>query len=236
MEYLAALLIGLAGSFHCVGMCGPIALSLSAGSSKDLRFLLKRITYNAGRVLTYASLGFIFGFIGDRLNLFGLQRWLSVFIGSLLILFVIVTYIKWKNPLAGKAYKLISPIFSKTYSSLKEKNSFYSMAVIGMLNGLLPCGFVYIGLGGAIAIGGALEGALYMAMFGLGTVPVMLGVTMFGNLVTARFRTRILKLVPVMVLLLGVLFVLRGLNLGIPYISPHEVTKMTNAGHEVMCR
>lgn len=236
MEYLAAFFIGLAGSIHCAGMCGPIALSLSAGSAKNLSFLLKRLTYNAGRVITYAFLGLIFGLIGDRLNLFGLQRWLSVLIGSLLILFVVITFIKWKNPLAGKAYSLISPVFSKTYSSLKSKNSFFSMGIIGMLNGMLPCGFVYLGLGGAIALGGALEGAVYMAMFGLGTIPVMLGVTMFGNFISARFRSKILKLVPVMVLILGILFVLRGLNLGIPYISPHDLSNVSNAGHEVMCR
>mgnify|MGYP001304212913 FL=1 len=236
MEYLAAFFIGLAGSFHCIGMCGPIALSLSSGASKNFSQLLKKITYNGGRLITYAALGLMFGFIGDRLNLFGLQRWLSLFIGSLLVFSVIILLLKIKTPFAAKAYSLISPFFSKVYSSLKAKRSYKSMAVIGILNGLLPCSFVYLGLGGAIALGDAFDGALYMAMFGLGTVPVMLGVTVFGNFISGKFRSKILKLVPAMILVLGILFILRGLNLGIPYISPKDTSAASNAGQEVMCR
>ncbi len=236
MEYLAAFFIGLAGSFHCIGMCGPIALSLSSGSSKNLSVLLKKVTYNGGRVLAYAALGLTFGFIGDRLNLFGLQRWLSLFIGSLLVFSFIILLLKIKTPFAGKAYSMISPFFSKVYSSLKTKRSFKSMAIIGILNGLLPCSFVYLGLGGAIALGNAFDGALYMAMFGLGTVPVMLGVTVFGNFISGKFRSKILKFVPALILVLGILFILRGLNLGIPFISPMESGAVSNSGHEVMCR
>jgi hypothetical protein len=235
MEYIAALMIGMAGSFHCAGMCGPIALSLSAGNAGSFSFLLRRLTYNFGRIVTYAILGLILGFVGDRLNLFGLQRWLSVFVGSVLILFVFIAYLKLRNPLTEKAYGLVSKFVGRSYSALKSRRSFFSMGAIGMLNGLLPCGFLYLGLGGAIALGNAWEGALYMTMFGLGTVPIMLGVTMFGNIITSKLRNRLTKLVPVMVLILGVLFILRGLNLGIPYLSPHE-SKTPQTSHEVLCK
>lgn len=234
MEFTVAFLIGLAGSFHCAGMCGPIALSLSPGNRRNISFLLKRTAYNGGRVVSYASLGLIFGFIGDRLSIFGLQRWLSIMIGSLLILFVLLAYAKAGKPLSGRLYGLFLPFFSKAYSRLRHSDTFLSMLFIGILNGLLPCGFVYLGLGGAAALGSAADGAVYMAMFGLGTVPVMLGVTIFGNIVSSGFRRKIAKLVPVMVLLLGLLFVLRGLNLGIPYLSPAEKASIAPV-QEVIC-
>ncbi len=237
MEYTAAFIIGLAGSFHCIGMCGPIAAALGSGNSRNISYLMKRITYNLGRVLTYGSMGLLFGFIGDRLSLFGLQRWLSVFIGSLLILIVILSFLKSGAGLTSKIYAAISPVFSKVFSSLRSKQSFPAMLTIGVMNGFLPCGFVYIAAGGAVAIGSPLGGAAYMAAFGLGTIPVMLGIGIFGSVLSSAFRSKISRLVPVMVLILGMLFVLRGLALGIPYLSPQEAKVQSQPPvHDVMCR
>lgn len=236
MELFSALIIGLAGSFHCAGMCGPIALSVSGGAPRELGFLLRKITYNFGRIITYSALGLLFGFIGDRIRLFGLQQWLSVFVGSLIILSVFIYYMRYKSPVSGKLYRFMSPFFSRAIRYLKGKNSYSSMLLIGMLNGLLPCGFIYLGLGGAIATGDAFSGAAYMALFGLGTVPVMLGVTMFGNFISGKLRAGIGRLAPVLMLVLGTLFVLRGLNLGIPYVSPKDSVNPAVMNHDPQCR
>lgn len=235
MELISAFMIGLAGSFHCIGMCGPIAVSLGGNGRTGLEFILKRIVYNLGRIFSYALLGLVFGFLGDRLSLFGLQRWLSVLIGSVLVLSVFFAFLKFRNPAASKLYGLFTPLFRKLYSKLKSRTSYSSMILTGVMNGFLPCGFVYLGLGAALAIGGSLHGAAYMALFGLGTIPVMLGVAVFGNFFSARFRSLFSKLSPALVLFLGILFILRGLNLGIPFVSPAEQTGTLKAHEEVIC-
>jgi len=103
--------------------------------------------------------------------------------------------------------------------------TYYSVFLIGLLNGLLPCGLVYIALAGAIVSSGPYEGALYMFLFGLGTIPVLLSATLAGNVIGTRFRNMVKKSVPYFILLIAVLFILRGLNLGIPYISPKMEAK-----------
>ncbi len=98
--------------------------------------------------------------------------------------------------------------------------SFQSLFFIGMLNGLLPCGLVYMAIAGAIGTGGVAEGSLYMILFGLGTIPMLLSISLAGNIMSIAVRKRINKLIPVLVVIVGVLFILRGLSLGIPYLSP----------------
>ena len=98
--------------------------------------------------------------------------------------------------------------------------------MIGLLNGMLPCGLVYIALAASIVTGNFIESALYMGIFGLGTFPIMFAIAYSGRIFNARVRQKLYKVVPVFVILLGTLFILRGLNLGIPYVSPQ-----INAGH-----
>ena len=89
-----------------------------------------------------------------------------------------------------------------------------------MLNGLLPCGLVYMAIAGAIGTGGIVEGSLYMFLFGLGTIPMLLAISLAGNILSLTVRNNINKLIPVLVVIVGLLFILRGLSLGIPYLSP----------------
>ena len=100
----------------------------------------------------------------------------------------------------------------------KKTNS--SLFTIGVLNGLLPCGFVYVGIAGAVSTVNWLTGALYMTMFGLGTFPVMFATAVFGKIINVNLKRRVSKLIPVFAVVLALLFILRGLNLGIPYLSP----------------
>lgn len=220
MEIWTGFIVGLAGSLHCIGMCGPIVVALPVFGESQLKILMGRILYNLGRVVTYAALGALFGLFGSRLVLFGLQQDLSIALGVIILLYVL-TPRKIKNRLAQTLfYRKTTDIIKVQFAGLISKKSNSSLFTIGLLNGLLPCGFVYVGIAGAVSTGSVLNGTLYMALFGLGTFPVMLATAIFGKVININIKQKINKLIPVFAVLLAILFILRGLNLGIPFISP----------------
>lgn len=229
MELLTGFLVGLLGSFHCIGMCGPIAIALP----KTNNLVFSRLLYNFGRVITYSMLGLLFGLLGSRLEMFGLQRIISISLGVLIIL-TVITPISYRVKISNKLglYKLVG-ILKMYFGKMFKNHSNSSMLVIGILNGLLPCGFVYIGITGAIAVGDTLNGMLFMTMFGLGTLPIMLGASLIGSVINLNLRQKLTKLLPAFSLILAAIFILRGLNLGIPYISPKLEHKSVNK--EVIC-
>jgi uncharacterized protein len=215
----AAFTIGLLGSFHCVGMCGPLALSLPLNSNSFWSKFSGSLLYNAGRIVTYAAFGLVFGAIGKSVALFGYQQWLSVLLGVLIIVFIIlpkqITFINKKN--------IVFRFFEKLRSSLGQlffKKNYSSLFSIGLLNGLLPCGLVYMAAAGAVATGDIVNSILFMAFFGLGTLPMMWSVAFFGNYISIGIRQKIHKAYPYMMMLMACLLILRGMGLGIPYISP----------------
>lgn len=216
----SAFMIGLVGSFHCIGMCGPIALALPVQSNQRFKLVLGRILYNTGRAFTYAFIGVFFGLIGQSLSLAGLQQSISIVAGVLILLMVLLP-----SSYAQRMY-LLKPAYGFTnflkqkFGLLLKKKSVASTFLIGLLNGFLPCGLVYLAVAGAVAMGNALEGAAYMFLFGLGTIPVMLAVSLAGNFIGLNVRKRINKVIPAFMIALAFLFILRGMNLGIPYISP----------------
>jgi uncharacterized protein len=231
MEILAGFFLGLLGSFHCVGMCGPLALALPYNTGSN--FVLSRLVYNSGRIITYSMLGLLFGVLGAKLDMIGLQQIISISLG-VFILLVIFLPRSYKASISGKLglYKLIG-VLKSSLSKMFKKHSGSSMLGIGILNGLLPCGFVYIAVSGAIAIGDAGKSMMFMALFGLGTLPVMLGVSLIGTKINITLRQRLTRLVPVFSVLLALIFILRGLNLGIPYVSPKLENK--TAAEEINC-
>jgi len=216
----SALLLGLMGSFHCAGMCGPIAIALPLHGNTAGQKIFGGALYNLGRSATYGIMGAIFGLLGQGISMLGFQQKISVIMGALMIVAVLFPKLfknqhklnkNW-NASVGKLKKAIGKLFSiRTYSSL-----FF----IGMLNGLLPCGLVYMAIAGAIGTGNAVQGALYMILFGLGTIPMLLFISLAGNAMSLTLRKRINKLIPVLVIVVGIFFILRGLSLGIPYLSP----------------
>ncbi len=220
MEILSGFLIGFFGSFHCVGMCGPIALMLPSAGDSGFEKILSRLFYNLGRVLTYGLMGLAFGFLGEGLHLKGFQQTLSILLGSIILIYVAAPR-RFKSKLFSWriSIKLNSFVKNKLAGSLKN-NSSQSMFVIGMINGLLPCGFVYMALGGAITLSDPLFSMLYMVLFGLGTIPVMLSASLIGRRINIEMRRKISSLLPYLAALLALLFILRGMNLGIPYVSP----------------
>ena len=206
---------GLASSFHCIGMCGPIALALPTGRLTWAQELLAKALYNFGRIITYSTFGLIFGFFGKKIFLAGFQQNLSIFLGLFLILSLFGSAI-YRIRVFGKITHWVSDTIRKV---LPQKN-LTKFLFLGLLNGLLPCGMVYIALAGALAIGSITSGALFMALFGLGTVPLMFSISILPKFVNFETRKKINKYLPAYTLLLGIFFIIRGLGIGLPYISP----------------
>ncbi|TYC16261.1 sulfite exporter TauE/SafE family protein [Bizionia gelidisalsuginis] len=232
---LSALIFGLLGSFHCVGMCGPIAFLLPIDRKNKTKRVLQLLSYHSGRLLTYAVLGFIFGLVGKSLNLFGFQQQLSILIGVLMIVVIVMpTNIFNKYNFSKPIYRAVSKVRNAMGKALKKK-TLGTFFTIGYLNGLLPCGLVYMAIFGALASGNAWNGSLYMLVFGLGTVPLMTTAIYVGNFITGTLKKRILKAIPVFVFIIALLFILRGLGLGIKYISPSEMITVEEVSADNSC-
>ncbi|MDR6560757.1 MULTISPECIES: sulfite exporter TauE/SafE family protein [unclassified Arcicella] len=210
-----AFMTGLAGSFHCVGMCGPIALALPVGKLSYIQATLSRIFYNLGRTVTYGILGYIFGYFGGQIFVAGFQQQLSISIGLLMLIFMIPNKLITFYP-----FQKIPSLIKRSFGSLINTHSLINFAFLGMLNGLLPCGTVYLALAGATVTTSPIEGAIFMAFFGLGTSPLMFSVSILPKFLSLTARQKINKYLPVYSFVLASFFIVRGLNLGIPYISP----------------
>tara|TARA_R110002074_G_scaffold167299_3_gene328383 strand:- start:61832 stop:62536 length:705 start_codon:yes stop_codon:yes gene_type:complete len=229
---LSAVILGLMGSLHCVGMCGPIAFMLPVDQTNNYKKFGQIFIYHFGRLMAYGIIGLVFGFLGKGLSIFGAQQKLSIAIGVLMILVVLIPYKTFnKYNLSKPIYKVISKVKNKLGKELKKKSP-DTFLTIGFLNGFLPCGLVYMALFGAIAMGNALQGGLYMMLFGLGTVPLMTTAIYFSGLLKGGIRQKVQKAIPVFVVIIGLLFILRGLGLGIPYVSPAPVTQLASSALE----
>lgn len=219
-EIFSGIVIGLFGSLHCIGMCGPIAIALPVNNDSNLNFVTGRLLYNVGRVVTYSFLGAIFGLLGSRIVIAGFQQGASIALG-IIILAIVLLPSKYKIKVTQHPFVLkFSQPLKDNIVLLFKKGTFSSMFIIGILNGLLPCGLVYVALAGAIASGDAFSGAAFMILFGIGTIPAMFAATIFGKFINIGLRRKLNKAIPAFVVLLAVVFILRGMSLGIPYISP----------------
>lgn len=221
---LTALALGFLGSFHCVGMCGPIALALPLNHHSWISKISGSLIYNSGRIFTYAMLGGAFGILGQSLVIAGYQQGVSITLGILILILVMLpnqTYSRYK--ITAFIYSYIGKL-KQQLGLLFKKKSNSSLFFIGTLNGLLPCGLVYLGVAGAIASGSIIQGSLFMASFGVGTFPAMLTLSLLGNSMSVNIRNKINKAVPIFIVAMALLLILRGLNLGIPYVSPEMST------------
>ncbi len=234
MELIAGLILGLLGSFHCAGMCGPIALAIPLNNQNWLTRILTGLTYNTGRVITYALLGALFGLIGKGLAMGGIQQWVSIAMGGIMILSVIFPLLLRNTRIIERFFYSFIDKLKRGFKKLFAQQSYTSLLVIGILNGFLPCGLVYIAIAGAIVSGDVLNGTLYMVLFGLGTIPIMLAISLVGNILNVKYRNVARKIIPILIVIIGILFILRGSNLGIPYISP-KLDKSNENKTEMKC-
>ncbi len=225
----SALIFGLLGSFHCIGMCGPIAFMLPVDRSNSYKKVSQVAVYHFGRLLAYSVMGLFFGLVGKSLYIFGIQQQLSIVIGITIIIVVLMPYKTFnKYNFSKPLYKVVSKVKSALGKALKKKTT-DSFLTIGFLNGFLPCGLVYMAVFGALASGNALQGSLYMFLFGLGTIPLMTTAIYLGRFLNSTIKQRIQKAIPVFVILIGALFIIRGLGLGIPYLSPAPVMEIASS-------
>jgi uncharacterized protein len=212
-----ALVLGFLGSFHCIGMCGPIALAV--GGKNGQTFLQKKIIYNLGRSLTYAMLGFLIGSLGFSLSLAGVQQGVSIAMGLLVVIFSI-SYKKADKFLTIPALSGIVNWIKSLLGKYLRSGSRLAFFSTGLVNGLLPCGMVYMALVVALGMQSPFLGAVYMFFFGMGTIPMLLGLMVSGSLLPAVRRQQFQKAIPYLGMLIGILMVFRGLGLGIPGLSP----------------
>lgn len=220
----SAFIFGLISSLHCIGMCGPIAMMIPVDSTNPTKKATQIITYHLGRLVAYATIGLLFGLVGKGFFLAGIQQRLSIFIGVAMIITILTPERVLANYNFSKpVYRLISKIKMALGKQFKNR-SYQSLFTIGVLNGFLPCGMVYVALFGAIAMQNVSLGITYMLLFGLGTVPMMSSVTYLNSFMTLSFRNKVQKAIPYVGVIIGVLFILRGLGLGIPYISPANMS------------
>ena len=216
---ITGFILGLTSNFHCIGMCGPIALAVPVNRKNNATILFGAFQYNLGRIISYSLLGIVVGMIGLSIHTFGVLQWLSILSGIFLIIFAWRKYLssfftshlptlpiqKHLNTALGKVIRSKSPL---------------KLSFLGLLNGFLPCGMVYAALLNALLTGDVAGSALAMVFFGIGTLPAMVSVIYMANKITPKLRGKFNKIVPYLITMVGLLIVLRGLNLGIPYISP----------------
>lgn len=214
---VTGLSIGLLGSLHCVGMCGPIALSLPIHQMPTFQKYSNIFLYNFGRALTYALMGAVLGWAGSSFQIFGLQQFLSIFGG---VLILVLAWIYQYRPAWLSSGKWGAKVSSLLGEQMRKQKSYSTFLLIGLINGLLPCGLVYMALASAFAMGNILNGSILMFFFGLGTLPLMSLLMISSKWLKASVKAYFKKIVPIWIVIMAVLLILRGLNLGIPYISP----------------
>lgn len=218
---IAGFILGATGSLHCIGMCGPLSLALPVHHLAKTKRFFALLTYQMGRIATYSLIGFVLGWTGHRIYIAGYQQWFSIIMGILILAmaafyFLNKTLIRFS--FLDKFYFRIQKLIAHFLVSAKNPLGFF---FAGMANGLLPCGMVYIAMASALSFPSVTESTAFMALFGAGTLPAMMMVAYAGQVMRPELRFSFRKAIPYFITVMGILLVLRGLNLGIPFISPH---------------
>lgn len=218
-----ALLLGLVSSLHCIGMCGPIAMMLPVDRKNPAKQTLQLLLYHAGRLSAYGSLGMVFGMMGRGFYLAGFQQEFSIITGIIMIVIILIPEKELANYNFSKpVHRIIANIKAGLGSQFRKK-SLKAFFITGLLNGFLPCGLVYAALFGAIAMQSTSLGIIYMVLYGVGTIPLMSLVVYSAGFIKNSSRALFSKAVPYMVVLVGMLFIVRGLGLDIPFLSPSSL-------------
>lgn len=227
---LPAFTLGLISSLHCVGMCGPLMLALPVKHLARPQQLFSIVLYNLGRIFTYSLIGLMIGFVGRRIYLAGFQQWFSIVIG-ITILVIAIFYFLLKKSLQPAWMTKAQLRLQQAMGKLLQRKNTGGYFLLGAANGLLPCGMVYMAIAGAFMMQSIDQSILFMLLFGAGTLPAMLALGFFSMRITISARKNMRKAMPVFVIGIAVLLILRGMNLGIPFVSP----VIEDARHGVTC-
>lgn len=224
--FISGFSIGILGSFHCVGMCGPLALALPIHHLSSFSKSVVIAFYNLGRAVSYTAMGVVFGIVGQSFTLFNFQQALSIAAGCLILIILLIH--QFGNPNTNLISKYSHSIKARLGLYLKSDKKIISYLYIGILNGFLPCGLVYIAIAASVAAGSILNSSVLMFAFGLGTLPVMALTMVFGKFISLNLRKNLNKITPYLIMGVALLLIIRGLNLGIPYLSPsHDANHVT---------
>ena len=217
---IAGFTLGATGSLHCIGMCGPLSLALPTNQLAPLQRFTSLFLYQVGRMITYSVLGLLIGLAGSRVFISGYQQVFSILLGIVIITMAIFYFVgngRLHSSLTARIYAPIQKLILRLMRRAKNPPGFFFM---GMANGLLPCGMVYVALVATLSFSSVTESVSFMAMFGSGTLPAMMMVGYAGRIITYKTRLSIKKMIPLFIALTGLILILRGLNLGIPFLSP----------------
>lgn len=220
--YFSGLILGLGASLHCLGMCGPLVMAVPMKSNSAYDRAWGITQYHIGKTTTYALLGLIVGVVGISLKTFQWMQILSVVSGVLIVLFAWGKFIK--IPFGKTIVQRFTQFSGRALNKIFKSNIPFKPLFFGSINGLLPCGLVYIALINSILAGSPFQSMLAMVFFGLGTVPILT----FARIISQRFKWKTNRWTPVLITLVGVMIILRGLNLDIPYISPKLSTQIVS--------
>ncbi len=201
---ITALLLGLAGSVHCAGMCGPLVLLTPVAGNTRSAILTSRLLYHAGRITTYAAIGLIFGLVGESIAMAGFQRWISLIVGILMLLSVLAS-----APLKSRVTRF-PRLVKSLFGILLRRRTFLSIFTLGATNGLLPCGLVYIAATASIAAGSATRSIAYMLLFGFGTFPILLTIALAQNRALLSRIPALQKLTPITIAAVAIFQIARA--------------------------
>lgn len=217
MEFIiAAIILGLGGSLHCVGMCGPLIISIPFEQNTGIKKITAIIVYFFSKAAIYAVMGAFFALIGWSFKIITLQQWLSVVAGIFIILFAVYPLYFQKKLASINFFAALKTSFKKNML----QNTLWSYMQLGALNALLPCGLIYTALLAAAATSSVLKGTLFMFIFGItSAIPLMvLAIAKTG--INMSLRQKLRPVTMYLSIIIGLLLIIRGLGLGIPYLSP----------------
>ena len=231
-SFLAAAILGLAGSSHCVAMCGPLLLAINPTSLLSRQEAYVRILgYHAGRLLMYALLGVLVGYVGERLMMVGVGRVLAVLAGALLILAAAGSTIVARLGAIARGWSWLARLAASNASAFGQRHRRVGYVVLGLANGLLPCGLVYAALATAASSGGAVRSMMFMVGFGAGTVPLLLALTMSATTIPVAVRQRFRSVLPAVMILAGILLIARGILPVTPESHPRSAPSHLSHHH-----
>lgn len=224
--FYTAIIMGLAGSLHCAGMCSPLAVAVT--SKKP--FLLSGIIYNSGRVLVYALLGALAATFGSALHLAPYQQTISIALG-IAFLIIGMGLFSAQVPYLGVWVVKFTSYLKKLFGKALQHKSSFTTFLLGMINGLLPCGLTYLALSACLILPSASEGFLFMIFFGFGTWPVMVGFTRLLNFAFLKNPLSLGKFSKLAMVAIGCLLLFR-----VWFVHPHHSNEMVNSNASVICK